>query len=113
MSKKGGGKMKRRITILGTLKISVPSNLQPLVTELFEEIKDYYVKMDLYFHFSKNVYLFKAIYIEGQTNIEISNDLPIDSKLITKFVKNTEDFTKNLINSLEKYRSLISYINKK
>lgn len=105
--------MKKRITILNTLKSNVPSHLQPLVSELYEEIKDYFFKMDLYFHFNKNVFLFDAIYIKEMTNLDISISLPLDTKRITQFVKDAEDFTKNLINSHEKYRVLISYINKK
>lgn len=113
MSKKGGEKMNRRITILDSLKSKVPSELQPLVSELYEEINDYFFKMDLFFHFSKNVFLFDAIYNKKMTNLEVSITLPIDTKCVTKFVKDTEDFTRNLIATNEKYRFLISYINKK
>lgn len=102
--------MKRRNTILNTLKLNAPFNIQPLVSELFEEIRDYFVKMDLYFHFNKNTFLFNAIYIEGMTNLNISLICPLDTKSITKFVKDAEDFTKNIIYSFEKYKALIPYM---
>lgn len=105
--------MKRRTTILNTLKSNVSTDLHPVVLELFEEIKDFYNKLDLYYHYHKNLYLFKAIYIEGKKNLQISHDLPLDSKQVTKFVKETEDFTRDLIITYKKYSLLISYIHKK
>ncbi|MCI9653813.1 MAG: hypothetical protein HFG91_05675 [Acholeplasmatales bacterium] len=105
--------MKRRTTLLKTLKLNVTSNLQPLVLELQEEIKDYFIKMDLYFHFNKNTILFKSIYIENKTYLEISQDLPLNFKSIAKFVKDTEDFTISLIVKFEKYSKLFFYIENK
>lgn len=99
--------------LLNTLKSDVPSSLETLVLELFEEIKDYFFKMDLYFHYNKNSFLFDAIYSKGVTNIDISLTLPLDTKCITKFIKDAEELTENIICTFPKYKNLIPYAYKK
>lgn len=102
--------MKNRRNIFKKLEKSVPNNLLSLVKELFEEVKDYFIKMDLYFHFNKNSILFTSIYVENKTYLEISQDLPLNFKSIAKFVKDVEDFTISLIVKFERYNKLLFYI---
>ncbi len=105
--------MRKTKNILSILEETVPDELLPLLKQLFEEIEDFFRKLDLYFHYHKNEYLFEAIYIKNLSNIVISNDLPIDVKGITKFKKDTEEFIISLMMNCQKYKELISYLDKK
>ncbi len=106
--------MKTRKTLLQYLKNISEECLFSLLSELEGEIREFYLMLDLYYNLEIYVKLFDIIYLskEKMTNLEIHFEYYVDLKKITIFVKDTEDFTRKLIQKKEKYLVFRKYIHK-
>lgn len=103
--------MKRR-NIFESLYEQCPSEIKFLVTELKEQMKNFYTFLDWYQNASLNSTLFYYIYIEDkyQTNEEILFRANTNKNTLYSFISKNEDFVKAIIAKHLKYNPLSIYI---
>ncbi len=108
--------MKERRNIFKKLEEEVPKELSSMIQLLFDELKEFFQNMSLYEHNEIYIQLFNLLYDSSKkryTNIEISDILHIDVKIVKKFINKIEEFVPNYIAVHRRFSKLKVHMHKK